>query len=148
MATKYFARKNLSLAQQDIRMRALHPQFKSRLSRSAIIWIGPITPMDVSRTYTIKVQYRLNKHPSVLVVDPPLRKRSEGEPILHIYKGGYLCLHRPKYLEWTPQDYIAETIIPWTALWLYFYEVWHATGEWLGGGEHPSSKTKRRKGKI
>ena len=33
--------------------------------------------------------------------------------------------------------WIADTILPWTSLWLYFYELWHATGQWLGGGEHP-----------
>jgi hypothetical protein len=127
-------------------MRTLHPQFKSRLSRSAVIWIGSITPTDGSRTYTINVEYRLNSHPSISVVDPPLRKRSDGEPIPHMYEGERLCLYRPKYREWTPQDYIAETIIPWAALWLYFYEVWRATGEWLGGGEHPPSKPNRRRG--
>jgi hypothetical protein len=29
---------------------------------------------------------------------------------------------------------IATTIIPWLALWLYYYEVWLATGHWEGGG--------------
>jgi len=24
-------------------------------------------------------------------------------------------------------------------LWLYYYEVWHLTDEWLGGGEHPTN---------
>jgi hypothetical protein len=33
--------------------------------------------------------------------------------------------------------YIADTIVPWAALWLVFYEYWLATGLWLGGGEHP-----------
>ena len=34
---------------------------------------------------------------------------------------------------------ISNTIIPWTIEWLYFYELWLATGEWLGGGEHVDS---------
>lgn len=34
-------------------------------------------------------------------------------------------------------DGIANTIIPWTIEWLYYYELWLATGEWLGGGDHP-----------
>jgi len=25
-----------------------------------------------------------------------------------------------------------ETIIPWTAEWIVFYELWKITGEWLG----------------
>ena len=39
----------------------------------------------------------------------------------------------------------AETIVPWACLWLYYYEVWHATGEWLGGGLHPSARRPRRR---
>ncbi len=31
---------------------------------------------------------------------------------------------------------IAETLIPWAAEWLYFYELWLASGKWLGGGIH------------
>ena len=37
-----------------------------------------------------------------------------------------------------------ETIVPWASLWLYYYEVWHATGEWLGGGEHPIARKKQK----
>jgi len=38
-----------------------------------------------------------------------------------------------------------ETIVPWACLWLYYYEVWHTTGEWLGGGLHPSARRPRRR---
>ncbi|MDY0295864.1 MAG: hypothetical protein RB296_00975 [Acidobacteriota bacterium] len=31
---------------------------------------------------------------------------------------------------------IAKTIVPWASEWLIFYELWLATGEWLGGGIH------------
>lgn len=148
MAPEYFAKKKLSLAHQDFRMRTLHPQFTSRLGRGTIVWIGSITPTEDSRTYTVKVEYRSSSNPLVSVIDPPLQKRSDDRPIPHIYAGDYLCLYKPKYLEWTSQDYIAETIVPWTSLWLYFYEVWLATGEWLGGGEHPLGKPDRRKGQV
>jgi hypothetical protein len=30
-----------------------------------------------------------------------------------------------------------RTIVPWAVLWLYFFEEWLRSGEWLGGGEHP-----------
>jgi hypothetical protein len=30
-------------------------------------------------------------------------------------------------------------IIGWIALWLYYYEVWLITGNWLGGGHEPNS---------
>jgi hypothetical protein len=30
-----------------------------------------------------------------------------------------------------------QTIVPWAALWLFFFEEWLATDEWKGGGVHP-----------
>lgn len=36
---------------------------------------------------------------------------------------------------------ISETLIPWTIEWLYFYELWLATGKWLGGGIHGAEKS-------
>jgi len=36
---------------------------------------------------------------------------------------------------------LADTIVPWLMSWLFFYEIWHAIGEWLGGGvEHSARK--------
>ena len=32
---------------------------------------------------------------------------------------------------------LATTIVPWCSEWLFYYELWLATGEWLGGGVHP-----------
>ena len=31
---------------------------------------------------------------------------------------------------------IADTILPWAALWLVFYELWCDTGRWLGPSSH------------
>lgn len=59
--------------------------------------------------------------------------------IPHLYPNGSLCLYYPDYNEWHANDSWADSIIPWTSLWLYFFELWIATGEWLGGGIHPGS---------
>ena len=32
---------------------------------------------------------------------------------------------------------IDQTIVPWTALWLFYFEEWLFSDEWKGGGEHP-----------
>jgi len=40
--------------------------------------------------------------------------------------------------DFTTQMLITDTIIPWTIEWLYYYEIWLSTGEWCGGGKHPS----------
>lgn len=51
-----------------------------------------------------------------------------------------ICLYR--YREFTKDKFLANTIIPWTVEWLYFYEIWLATREWCGGGEHPINISK------
>ncbi|SJM35583.1 conserved hypothetical protein [Mesorhizobium delmotii] len=30
-----------------------------------------------------------------------------------------------------------QSIVPWTSLWLFYFEDWLTDGEWRGGGEHP-----------
>lgn len=51
-----------------------------------------------------------------------------------------LCLYRPSKNEWDSPMSLADTVLPWTSLWLFYYEIWLATGEWLGGGEHPGDR--------
>ena len=96
-------------------------------------WIGSIRPTDASIEYRVNISYRLGRRPNIFVIAPTLCRQND-EKIPHLHKDGDLCLHLPG--EWSPDMLIADTIVPWTALWLYYYEVWHATGEWLGGGVH------------
>jgi hypothetical protein len=121
-------------------MRALWPSFKLASWRCGEArWVGSIRPTDASMDYNVSISYRLGRRPRILVTSPPLQRR-EGEKIPHLHKDGDLCLHLPA--EWDSNMLIAETIVPWATLWLYHYEVWHATGEWLGGGVHaPASRS-------
>ena len=32
---------------------------------------------------------------------------------------------------------IDQTIVPWTILWLFYFEEWLDSNEWKGGGVHP-----------
>ena len=61
-----------------------------------------------------------------------------GKKVPHLYSNGSLCLYYPEYQEWNYRDSWAETLIPWTSLWLFYYEIWKETGNWLGGGIHGS----------
>jgi hypothetical protein len=36
--------------------------------------------------------------------------------------------------------FLANTILPWACLWLFYFEDWLITSQWKGGGEHPASK--------
>lgn len=137
MAIRYVRQKPLSVMQQVLRMKTLHPQFKEVVRRNKVVWAGTLRPGPRSNTYTIKVAYELGLTPRVSVLSPLLESRTDDERIPHLFNDGELCLYFPMYKEWAPDKLIALTIIPWASLWLYYYEIWHATGEWLGGGiEH------------
>jgi len=97
------------------------------------VWEGKLQPTPLSPVYTIRIVYADWGSPKTSVVNPPLARR-EDAPIPHRYGDGSLCLYLPG--EWSSQHYIAETIIPWSVLWLHHYEVWRITGKWLGGGVH------------
>ncbi len=132
-----FRSRVLTIAQQIACMRAVHPQFRVALQTTArIIWRGALTPTTLSERYEVEICYRLGEEPSVAVLSPVIKER-EGHRIPHVYKGNRPCLNVPGAGEWGPDKYIAYTVVGWLSEWLYFYEVWHATGNWLGGGHEP-----------
>ncbi len=136
-------RQYISLDVQLFNMRRRFPNFASQKKRGRqATWIGILQPTPLSMMYKIKVQYVLDSRPKIWVISPELEKRSDQDKIPHLYPGDHLCLYLPWTKEWNRNMLISETIMPWTSLWLYYYEIWHATGDWLGGGEHPDlSKT-------
>ncbi len=125
-----------------------YPSFASSWRRGEITWIGTLQPAPLCATYTIQIRYRIGRRPAVTVLDPPVVVRSDGTPIPHVYPGTELCLYHPDRGEWSARDFVADTIVPWTSLWLLYYEAWQATGTWLGGGEHPTLRGEkgRRRG--
>lgn len=97
-----------------------------------------LKPTVGSQNYTVKIVSKVNwSHVKVYIVKPRLHKVSKGKKIPHLYTDGSLCLYYPKSKEWNMHDMWAETIVPWTCLWLYYFELWEATGVWYGGGIYP-----------
>lgn len=138
-------RQKVLTARHQITCMRLHwPKFNASQSRNKIRWVGPIQPTPLSTTYKVSVDYELGVGPEVRVIEPALILRPGAEKLEHVYPGNRLCLYIPGSGQWSPACPISETTIPWTSLWLYFYEVWHATGEWLGGGKHPPSGTPKK----
>jgi hypothetical protein len=134
----------LSIAQQVLRMKVRHPQFEVHWKDSVATWRGEIQPTVLSETYRVQIIYRLPNRPVITSLRPTLCCRPGAQRIPHTYIGNSLCLYYPKYHEWTPRDFIAETVVPWASLWLFYYEVWHATGVWFGAGvAHLPKKTDR-----
>jgi hypothetical protein len=91
----------------------------------------------LTEQYRVRIEYTLSTSPTVWVLSPLLRGRDDDPVLPHVYPGPRPCLYLPGSGEWSPNQFVADTMVPWTSLWLYHYEVWHATGEWLGGGVHP-----------
>jgi hypothetical protein len=57
----------------------------------------------------------------------------------HVYqqKPTWLCLYLPRAREWSGWMRIDQTVVPWAALWLFYFEEWLDSDDWKGGGEHP-----------
>lgn len=68
------------------------------------------------------------------VLSPALFCRPGADRIPHMYNQERLCLYMPGSGEWAGDMSLGHTVIPWISVWLFYYELWHATGEWLGGG--------------
>jgi hypothetical protein len=96
-----------------------------------------LKPTEDSITYTVELISAVGrKSVDVFVRNPDIEEMAQGRRIPHRYGNKELCLHYPEYNEWKYSDMWADTIVPWTCLWLYYFELWIATGEWLGGGKH------------
>jgi hypothetical protein len=116
-------------------------------------WVGTLIPSSIK--YEVRIKYRaplaierstiLQIQPRVQVLSPLLEWHPEFEdgPVPHVYKCElepnlpFLCLFDPYQPEWSASDLLAETTVPWTASYLFFYEGWLALGQWLGPGRHP-----------
>jgi hypothetical protein len=114
-------------------MKVAFPELRPTIHRNKVSWHGALTPSPLSDAYETRIDYRFGTaRPKVWVLSPKLRKREDALKIPHTFGDGSVCLHLPG--GWRPNLPIADTIVPWLALWLYHYESWLATGVWLGGG--------------
>ena len=142
-------------------MRARWPGFAAERGTApkSVRWRGALT--GVEQTFTLSITYGLpqpgyrewyREMPLVQVLDPHLRPNPDARdeaPLPHVYlhpsdpPSSPLCLFDPRKNEWHAGMLIAKTIVPWAARWLWYYELWDATGEWHGGGEHAPPEDKR-----
>jgi hypothetical protein len=98
----------------------------------------------------MELDYQQGEYPEVTVIEPNLPTLAGGKDLPHVYEQDptRLCLFLPWTDEWTPQRKLTETVLPWSLLWLYYFEVWLRSGEWMGGGMHPSQQPPRKRGKF
>lgn len=122
-----------TLPQQLLALRRLPLTMRVELRRNHLHWEGKLQPTPSSDTYVVEIEYAGTRRPAVRVLWPEINVREESLP--HTFGGGDLCLHFPG--EWNASQLIARSIVPWASEWLLHYELWRATGEWLGGGHEP-----------
>ena len=85
--------------------------------------------------------------PQAFVDGPDLHALAGGRRIPHLYqqKPPKLCLYLPRTYEWQSWMRLDQSIVPWTALWLFYFEEWLSSNEWKGGGMHPEPGQKSRR---
>lgn len=108
-------------------MREAFPQFTPSPSRGGIIWRGSLRPTIDSPVYNMVILHPFDRTPNVQVARPRIDPRAP-----HRYPDGSLCLYWPEEWRWSPKERLADSIVPWAALWLYYYEIWLITDQWLG----------------
>ena len=134
---------SLKLIEQKVEMEQVYPEAQAYIKDGVLTWIGIVKPTPFSKDYVIMIEYKIGKSPKTWLINETLDTETY-EQIPHNYEVDLfsgkirLCLYKPGRKEWQPNSSIAKTIIPWAIEWLFYYEVWQVTGEWLGGGEHPS----------
>lgn len=131
---------DIRLFDQMMTLRVSYPSASCELRKGTLYWRGKVKPTPLSREYNVTLTYDETQAPKVWVSGEDLQK-IDDEDFPHNYGVDsennmvQICLYRHR--EFTKDKFLANTIIPWTVEWLYFYEIWLATGEWCGGGEHP-----------
>lgn len=117
------------------------------VSCGVLTWEFVAQPTPLSRQYLIRIVFRQGEVPNVYVIDPDLKALANSRRLPHVYEQqpARLCLYLPRGREWNGSMRISETTIPWTVLWLYYFEDWLATDEWKGGGKHPELNDGKRK---
>ncbi len=109
-------------------MRQLFPRFVYKAGKNPA-WYGVLRPDPGSPEYRLRLEYRPGRSPQVWVMSPEIHDKAP-----HRYRDRSLCLYYPRHGEWHPGMFLAETIVPWAAQWLFFYEVWleDPEGRWFG----------------
>lgn len=139
---KFLEEKPISLFDQKISLKMAYKGSSCEIKGKALLWMGNIQPTPISRIYTVVLKFRMWETPQIWIMGDAL-KNLDSPDFPHKYdididkKIVRVCLYR--YREFNTYKLLSNTIIPWTIEWLYFYEIWLATGEWCGGGEHPNS---------
>ena len=124
---------------ESLRIVKYFPFMNCTIHRNQLLCRGSISPSEGCDTYDLNISYSMGGIPSVRITNPHIPPRAE----YHMYKEGNLCLYDWREMPWSANMKVHETIIPWTAEWLVFYELWCLTGTWIGAASRHGSDEKK-----
>lgn len=131
------------IVQEKTLLKVFPDSIVNRNSNRSLIWVGQLRPTPLSREYTLKIKLEGGRV-EIYVIEPQKLDLFPDRTLLpHVYSTPKqkLCLYFPDGREWNKGKLLCDTIVPWASEWLYFYEIWLVTGNWLGGGtEHDFEK--------
>jgi hypothetical protein len=112
---------------------------EGELRAGLLTWRYSATPFPLGRDYAVRIEFEQGGRPQTFVDDPHLHALAGGSRIPHLYQQEppKLCLYLPRMYEWQSWMRLDQTIVPWTALWLFYFEEWLSSDDWKGGGLHP-----------
>lgn len=141
--------KALTMAQQYVNLRG-NPLSAGRglLRADSLTWFYETSPSPLSREYCIRIEMAPGLPPRIFVDDPDIDMLACGRDLPHIYRNPTrLCLYLPGTQEWQAWMRLDQTVVPWTSLWLFYFENWLESGDWKGGGVHPADAPRTRQGR-
>lgn len=96
-------------------------------SRGKFIIEGFLRPTEASPDYHIRISVCQDRKPKITVLSPAINPKSK-----HLYNDGSLCVYKPDAISTSTPFFYRDFLIPWIALWLFFYEKWLITRIWFG----------------
>ena len=130
----------LTTAQQYLNLKA-NPisDGEGKMCAGKLIWRYETSPSPLSRLYSVRIELRQGGHPDVFIEHPDLDLLAGDRRLPHVYEQTppRLCLYLLRIYEWQTWMRLDQTVVPWTSLWLFYFEEWLSSDDWKGGGEHP-----------
>jgi hypothetical protein len=125
-----------TISEQGLAVRIKHPDFTLNSTLTSMSIKGWSRPTARSVVYSYELKYTLHERPAIKILEPILEKYEGSDDLPHVHEGDELCLYFPFYNEFTHRELLTDTVVPWIALWIFYYEKWAVSGKWLGGGIH------------
>lgn len=133
--------RSLSSAMQLLGLRRLFPDSIGSIDRGRLKWsFDRFQGSPISSLYRIEIEGRPGEKPSIWLSGGAIHS-GNAKDAPHKYSVDddgpriQVCLDR---FDWKPDQLYSETYIPWAIEWIVHFEIWCATGEWTGGGVHPT----------